>query len=128
MRGITGFSLIAVVFLGLQLDALADQSDTSRRLINVEDFAKTVDVSAPRLSPAGEQVAYASSGQIYVVSASGGSPRAVTAAASGAGHSLIIANYGHDIYQKWYNWELGGPWENRAMYDRLSPLASSGSG
>ena len=84
MRGITGFSLIAVVFLGLQLDALADQSDTSRRLINVEDFAKTVDVSAPRLSPAGEQVAYASSGQIYVVSASGGSPRAVTAATSAA--------------------------------------------
>ena len=35
------------------------------------------------------------------------------AAASGAGHSLIVANYGHDIYQKWYNWELGVPWENR---------------
>ncbi len=29
------------------------------------------------------------------------------AAASGAGHSFIAANYGHDIYQKWYNWELG---------------------
>ncbi len=29
------------------------------------------------------------------------------AAASGAGHSYIAANYGHDIYQKWYNWELG---------------------
>ena len=27
------------------------------------------------------------------------------AAASGAGHSLIVANYGHDIYQQWYNWE-----------------------
>lgn len=24
------------------------------------------------------------------------------AAASGGGHSLIIANYGHDIYQKWW--------------------------
>ena len=35
------------------------------------------------------------------------------AAASGAGHSMIVANYGHDIYQKWYNWELGVPWENR---------------
>lgn len=44
------------------------------------------------------------------------------AAASGAGHSLIIANYGHDIYQKWYNWELGGPWENMEKYNQLSPL------
>lgn len=44
------------------------------------------------------------------------------AAASGAGHSFIYADYGHDIYQKWYNWELGVPWENREKYDRLSPL------
>ncbi|MGB5132487.1 MAG: S9 family peptidase, partial [Steroidobacteraceae bacterium] len=44
------------------------------------------------------------------------------AAATGAGHSFIYANYGHDIYQKWYNWELGVPWENREKYDRLSPL------
>lgn len=45
------------------------------------------------------------------------------AAASGAGHSHIVANYGHDIYQKWYNWEIGPPTEdNRATYDRLSPL------
>lgn len=44
------------------------------------------------------------------------------AAASGAGHSLIEANYGHDIYQKWYNWELGQPWVNRDDYDRLSPF------
>ncbi len=48
------------------------------------------------------------------------------AAASGAGHSLIYANYGHDIYQKWYNWELGVPWENREKYDRLSPLLQAG--
>ena len=48
------------------------------------------------------------------------------AAASGAGHSYIVANYGHDIYQKWYNWELGPPWENREMYDRLSPLLRAG--
>jgi dipeptidyl aminopeptidase/acylaminoacyl peptidase len=48
------------------------------------------------------------------------------AAASGAGHSLIVANYGHDIYQKWYNWELGPPWENREKYDRLSPLLRAG--
>jgi len=44
------------------------------------------------------------------------------AAASGAGHSLIIANYGHDVWRKWYDWELGLPAENRAHYDRLSPL------
>ncbi len=48
------------------------------------------------------------------------------AAASGAGHSLIIANYGHDIYQKWYNWELGGPWENTSKYELLSPLLRVG--
>ena len=48
------------------------------------------------------------------------------AAASGAGHSFIAANYGHDIYQKWYNWELGPPWENREKYDRLSPLLQAG--
>ncbi|MSQ92147.1 MAG: S9 family peptidase [Gammaproteobacteria bacterium] len=48
------------------------------------------------------------------------------AAASGAGHSYIVANYGHDIYQKWYNWELGVPWENREKYDRLSPLLQAG--
>jgi dipeptidyl aminopeptidase/acylaminoacyl peptidase len=48
------------------------------------------------------------------------------AAASGAGHSLIVANYGHDIYQKWYNWELGVPWENAEKYARLSPLLQAG--
>ncbi len=48
------------------------------------------------------------------------------AAASGAGHSYIAGNYGHDIYQKWYNWELGPPWENREKYDRLSPLLQAG--
>jgi len=49
------------------------------------------------------------------------------AAASGAGHSLIYANYGHDIYQKWYNWELGVPWENADKYERLSPLTHAGA-
>ena len=48
------------------------------------------------------------------------------AAASGAGHSYIAANFGHDIYQRWYNWELGTPWENRGKYDRLSPLLDAG--
>lgn len=44
------------------------------------------------------------------------------AAASGAGHSLIDANFGHDIYQQWYMWELGPPWEHSERYDVLSPL------
>jgi dipeptidyl aminopeptidase/acylaminoacyl peptidase len=48
------------------------------------------------------------------------------AAASGAGHSFIAANYGHDIYQRWYNWELGVPWENADKYARLSPLLEAG--
>ena len=48
------------------------------------------------------------------------------AAATGAGHSLIAANYGHDIYQKQYSWEFGPPWENRENYDRLSPLLQAG--
>ena len=48
------------------------------------------------------------------------------AAASGAGHSMIAANVGHDIYQKWYNWELGPPPGNRDKYDRLSPLLRAG--
>ncbi|MGI9262937.1 MAG: alpha/beta hydrolase family protein, partial [Woeseiaceae bacterium] len=49
------------------------------------------------------------------------------AAASGAGHSLIEANFGHDIYQQWYMWELGVPWENRDKYDRLSPFLRAGN-
>jgi dipeptidyl aminopeptidase/acylaminoacyl peptidase len=48
------------------------------------------------------------------------------AAASGAGHSMIAANVGHDIYQKWYNWELGLLPDNRDKYDRLSPLLRAG--
>lgn len=49
------------------------------------------------------------------------------AAASGAGHSLIEANVGHDIYQRWYLWELGFPWENREKYDVHSPLLRAGN-
>ncbi|HCO94253.1 MAG TPA: S9 family peptidase, partial [Phycisphaerales bacterium] len=44
------------------------------------------------------------------------------AAVSGAGHSLFVANYGHDIYQKWYEWELDLPWKNRQLWEKLSPL------
>ena len=49
------------------------------------------------------------------------------AAASGAGHSLIEANFGHDIYQQWYVWELGFPWDNREKYDVLSPFLRAGN-
>lgn len=48
------------------------------------------------------------------------------AAASGAGHSLIAANFGHDIYQQWYVWELGLPWQDRDNFERLSPFLRVG--
>jgi dipeptidyl aminopeptidase/acylaminoacyl peptidase len=51
-------------------------------------------------------------------------PRRFKTAVSGAGHSLIGANYGHDTWLKWYNWGLGQPWDrkSRKRYDKLSPL------
>ncbi len=51
-------------------------------------------------------------------------PRKFKTAVSGAGHSLIGANYGHDTWLKWYNWGLGQPWDrkSRKRYDKLSPL------
>ncbi|MGA2813674.1 MAG: S9 family peptidase [Candidatus Acidiferrum sp.] len=44
------------------------------------------------------------------------------AAISGAGEALNISNYGHDQYQRDYETELGRPWENEALWDRLSPF------
>lgn len=43
------------------------------------------------------------------------------AAVSAAGHSLIEANVGHDMYSQWYFWELGEPWKNRELYNVHSP-------
>lgn len=43
------------------------------------------------------------------------------AAISGAGGGLWVAHYGHDIYQRWFEAELGLPWENRDLWERLSP-------
>jgi len=43
------------------------------------------------------------------------------AAISGAGSALYVANYGHDHYHRWYEAELGLPWENRELWERLSP-------
>lgn len=44
------------------------------------------------------------------------------AAITGASEVLYVANYGHDHYQKLWELELGLPWENRAVYERLSPF------
>jgi dipeptidyl aminopeptidase/acylaminoacyl peptidase len=43
------------------------------------------------------------------------------AAVSGAGGGLWVAHYGHDMYQRWFEAELGLPWENRGLWERLSP-------
>lgn len=46
------------------------------------------------------------------------------AAISGAGSTLYVANYGHDHYQRWWEYELGVPWkeENRKIWEKLSPF------
>jgi dipeptidyl aminopeptidase/acylaminoacyl peptidase len=44
------------------------------------------------------------------------------AAISGAGSAFFAALYGHDQYILDYDVELGRPWENRAVWDRISPF------
>ena len=44
------------------------------------------------------------------------------AAISGAGVALIASFYGHDHYQRDYDIELGHPWDNQAVWDRISPF------
>jgi len=44
------------------------------------------------------------------------------AAISGAGVALVASFYGHDHYQRDYDIELGYPWDNRAVWDRISPF------
>jgi dipeptidyl aminopeptidase/acylaminoacyl peptidase len=44
------------------------------------------------------------------------------AAISGAGEALNTSMYGHDQYQRDYETELGRPWENHALWDKLSPF------
>ena len=41
-------------------------------------------------------------------------------AVSGAGTGLSLANYGHDMYQRWWEAEYGLPWETRELWDGLS--------
>ena len=44
------------------------------------------------------------------------------AAISNAGEFLYIVNYGTDLYSRHWEYELGLPWENRALWDKLSPF------
>jgi dipeptidyl aminopeptidase/acylaminoacyl peptidase len=41
---------------------------------------------------------------------------------TGASATLYVANYGHDMYQRWWVQELGLPWRNRQIYEDLSPF------
>jgi dipeptidyl aminopeptidase/acylaminoacyl peptidase len=44
------------------------------------------------------------------------------AAISGAGSAFLASFYGHDQYILDYDVELGHPWENRAVWDKISPF------
>ncbi|MGA7855460.1 MAG: S9 family peptidase, partial [Candidatus Acidiferrales bacterium] len=44
------------------------------------------------------------------------------AAISGAGEFLYITNWGHDLYSRDWEYELGLPWQNRALWEKLSPF------
>ncbi len=45
-------------------------------------------------------------------------------AVTGASATLYVANYGHDQYQRWWEYELGLPWrpEDRQIWEELSPF------
>jgi dipeptidyl aminopeptidase/acylaminoacyl peptidase len=43
-------------------------------------------------------------------------------AISGASIALIASGFGHDQYQKDYFYELGYPWENKAVWEKISPF------
>ena len=47
------------------------------------------------------------------------------AAISGASTALNVSLYGTDDLQRWWEHELGLPWENREGYDRISALFSA---
>ncbi len=44
------------------------------------------------------------------------------AAISGAGSALFASFYGHDHYQRDYEAELGQPWVNKALWEKVSPF------
>jgi dipeptidyl aminopeptidase/acylaminoacyl peptidase len=43
-------------------------------------------------------------------------------AISGASVGWYTSTYGHDPYVRWWNTELGPPWKNRDLWDRISPF------
>jgi dipeptidyl aminopeptidase/acylaminoacyl peptidase len=44
------------------------------------------------------------------------------AAISGAGIALMTSGFGHDQYVRDYDVELGRPWENKALWEKISPF------
>lgn len=48
--------------------------------------------------------------------------RRFKAAISGAGSAFFSSSYGHDQYQRDYETELGHPWENKAVWEKISPF------
>jgi dipeptidyl aminopeptidase/acylaminoacyl peptidase len=46
------------------------------------------------------------------------------AAISGAGSFLNTTNWGHDMYSRGWEYELGLPWENRTLWEKLSAFNS----
>ncbi len=44
------------------------------------------------------------------------------AAISGASVGWYTSTYGHDPYVRWWHTELGAPWENRDLWDSISPF------
>jgi dipeptidyl aminopeptidase/acylaminoacyl peptidase len=44
------------------------------------------------------------------------------AAISGAGEGLFSSMYGHDQYQREYENEIGLPWENKTVWEKVSPF------
>ncbi len=44
------------------------------------------------------------------------------AAIANAGEFLYIINYGTDLYSRHWEYELGLPWENRALWEKISPF------
>jgi dipeptidyl aminopeptidase/acylaminoacyl peptidase len=49
------------------------------------------------------------------------------AAISGAGSAFFAGLYGHDEYQRDYDAELGRPWENKAVWEKVSPFYRVGN-
>jgi dipeptidyl aminopeptidase/acylaminoacyl peptidase len=45
------------------------------------------------------------------------------AAISNAGEFLYIMNYGTDLYSRHWEYEFGLPWENRALWEKMSPFS-----